>query len=66
VLVAVVDGGDGDVLDLLRGEREGMVCGPCEKRDDAYRHSPGFGFVINPLVYKNESIPLNLTPLNST
>lgn len=62
MLVAVVDGGDGDTLDLLRGEREGTVSGPCEKRDDAYRHSPGFGFVISPLVFKNESIALNFPP----
>jgi hypothetical protein len=62
VLVAVVDGGDGDALELLCGEREGRVSDPCEKRVVAYRHSPGFGFVISPLVFKNESIPLKPTP----
>lgn len=51
MLVAVVDGGDGDTLDLLCGEREGAMSGPCEKRDDAYRHSPGFGFVISPPIF---------------
>ena len=50
MLVAVVDGGDGDTLNWLCGEREEAMSGPCEKRDDAYRHSPGFGFVINPLI----------------
>ena len=63
MLVAVVDGGDGDTLDLLCGEREGAMSGPCEKRDDAYRHSPGFGFVISPpILNKNDSISLNLAP----
>jgi len=65
VLVAVVDGGGGDVLDWLCGEREGTVRGPCEKRDDAYRHSPGFGFAINPLVFKTEFNPAQACNLNS-
>jgi len=37
-----VDGGERVVVVGERLVR--MISGPCEKRDDAYRHSPGFGF----------------------
>jgi hypothetical protein len=42
VLVAVVHG-EGVVLDLLRSEKEGMSLVPAKR--DAYRRSPGFGFL---------------------